>query len=124
VRRLFSNFATGAPGLGLLLLRLSAGIGLVAQGALALRGTLPLGAVLLYALTVSIGLLLMVGLWTPIAGTVLAILAPWHALLHASNPWTCVLMGILGAGLALLGPGAWSVDARLFGWKRIRISDR
>jgi hypothetical protein len=46
VRRLFSNFATGAPGLGLLLLRLTAGIGLVAQGILALCGTLPLGQVL------------------------------------------------------------------------------
>jgi putative oxidoreductase len=124
VRRLFSNFAAGAPGLGLLLLRLTAGIGLVAQGVLALCGTLPLGPVLLYVLTIGIGLLLMVGLWTPVAGTILAILALWHAFLHASNPWTCVLMGILGAGLALLGPGAWSVDARLFGCKRIRISDR
>jgi putative oxidoreductase len=27
----------------------------------------------------------------------------------------------LGAALAMLGPGAWSVDARLFGRKRIRI---
>jgi putative oxidoreductase len=124
VRRLFSNFATGAPGLGLLLFRLTAGIGLVAQGVLALRGTLPLGLVLLYVLTIGIGLLLMVGLWTPVAGTILAILALWHAFLQASNPWTWVLMGILGAGLALLGPGAWSVDALLFGCKRIRISDR
>lgn len=124
MRRLFSNFATGAPGLGLLLFRLTAGIGLVAHGVLALRGVLPLGPVLLYVLTIGIGLLLLVGLWTPVAGTILAILALWHTFLHASNPWTCVLMGILGVGLALLGPGAWSVDARLFGWKRIRISDR
>ena len=73
---------------------------------------------------IGIGLLLLVGLWTPIAGTMLAILGLLHAFLHAANPWTCLLMAILGAALALLGPGVWSVDARLFGWKRIRISGR
>jgi len=124
VRRLFSNFAGGAPGVGLLLLRLAAGIGLVAQGILALRGAPPLGPALLHILSIAVGLLLLVGLWTPIAGTMLAILALLHAAFHLANPWTCLLMGILGAALALLGPGAWSVDARLFGWKRIRISDR
>ena len=124
MRRLFSNFANGAPGIGLLLLRLTVGIGLAAQGVLALRGTLPLGPVFLQVLTIGIGLLLLIGLWTPVAGAILAILGSWHAFLHAANPWTSVLMGMLGAGLALLGPGAWSVDARLFGWKRIRISDQ
>jgi len=124
LRRLFSNFASGAPGLGLLLLRLAAGIGLAADGVLALRGAPSFGLALLHVLTISIGLLLLVGLWTPIAGTMLAILALLHASLHLDNPWTCVLMGILGAALALLGPGAWSIDARLFGWKRIRIPDR
>jgi uncharacterized membrane protein YphA (DoxX/SURF4 family) len=123
VRRLFSNFAGGAPGLGLLLLRLAAGIGLGAQGILALRGSLSLGPALLHVLTVGVGLLLLIGLWTPVAGTMLAILALVHASFHLANPWTCVLMGILGAAVALLGPGVWSVDARLFGWKRIRIPD-
>jgi uncharacterized membrane protein YphA (DoxX/SURF4 family) len=105
------------------LLRLSAGVGLVAQGFLALRGNLSLGLAFLCVLTIGTGLLLLVGFWTPVAGTMQAILSLRHAILHDPNPWTYVLMGILGAGLALLGPGAWSVDARLFGWKRIRISD-
>jgi len=30
----------------------------------------------------------------------------------------------LGVALALLGPGAYSIDARLFGWKRIDVRDR
>jgi hypothetical protein len=30
----------------------------------------------------------------------------------------------VGVALALVGPGKWSVDARLFGWKRINIPNR
>jgi len=36
-----------------------------------------------------------------------------------ADPWNCIFLGALGAALALVGPGAWSVDAYLFGWKRI-----
>ena len=38
-------------------------------------------------------------------------------------PRVYVLVATLGAALALLGTGAWSVDARLFGWKRIDLSE-
>ena len=124
MRRLFSTFAHGAPGVGLLLLRVVAGIALVFQAAMALRSGPPLGPTILYVLTGVVGLLLLVGFWTPIAGTILAILASWSTFLHPADPLSWILLGTLGAALALLGPGGWSADARLFGWKRVEIPDR
>jgi putative oxidoreductase len=124
VRRLFSTFAHGAPGLGLLLLRVVAAIAVVFQAAMAVRGGPPLGPTILYVLTGVVGLLLLVGLWTPIAGTLLATLASWAAFLHPADPLSWILLGTLGAALALLGPGGWSADARLFGWKRVELPDR
>jgi len=83
-----------------------------------------MGPTLLDALTGVIGILLLVGLWTPITGTLLAILALWNAFFHLPDLLRWILFGTLGAALALLGPGGWSVDARLFGWKRVELPDR
>lgn len=123
MRRLYSTFAQGPPGLGLLLIRLLAGIIAIVHGVSGLRSEAPVAPVSLYVLCIALGSLLVIGLWTPVGGTLLALTALWNAVAHPEYRWGCVVVGTLGIALALLGPGMWSVDAHLFGWKRVEIRD-
>jgi uncharacterized membrane protein YphA (DoxX/SURF4 family) len=72
--------------------------------------------------------LLLVGSWTPVAGVLMAVAELGLALSHPADPhpdpWMHIRLGALGAALAMLGPGALSVDARRFGRKRIQIPQR
>jgi uncharacterized membrane protein YphA (DoxX/SURF4 family) len=74
------------------------------------------------------GLLLLLGLWTPLAGIAVAIDELWIAFLPHFSPlydqWLQVLLAVLAAAVAMLGPGAWSIDARLFGRKRFEIDGK
>ena len=84
--------------------------------------------VVLCLIAAAAGLLLLLGLWTPAAGIAVAIVELWIALsplvAQLSDPWLHLLLAVLATALAMLGPGAWSVDARLFGRKRFDIDDR
>jgi putative oxidoreductase len=43
------------------------------------------------------------------------------AFTRPGDPLTHIILASLAAGLALVGPGAWSIDARLYGWKRVDL---
>ena len=105
-------------------MRLVAGLTLVVRSAAGLSGELTIGPTPLLVFQIILGLLLLAGLWTPVAGTLVAVIQIVYLLLRTGDPWTHILLATLGIALALLGPGAWSVDARLFGWRRIDIRDR
>ena len=105
-------------------MRLAIGTALVVRRSIELQSAPPTSLALIHVLAIASGMLLLAGLWTPIAGVVLAVIEIWGAFMHPRDPWSYILLGTLGAALAMLGPGAWSVDARLFGWKRIDPPDR
>ena len=123
MRRLFSNFARGWPGIGLLLIRLAAGLSLIIHGLQTFQvGETP-ASLVLNVLTIGDGALLLMGLWTPIAGFLVIGIAIGQTIIHHENPYPAILLATIGAALALVGPGALSMDAWLFGWKRIDIGN-
>jgi putative oxidoreductase len=116
MQRLYSTFARGWPGMGLLSLRVTAAITAFhfSGGALALNRSLSTTVI-----EGAAALLLCAGLWTPIAGSTLAGVAVWTAFSRTDDPWALILLAAVGVALAMLGPGAWSLDALLFGRRRM-----
>jgi putative oxidoreductase len=128
MQRLFSTFPGGWPGFGLLLLRLGVGIALISfgiSGFLAASGEPT--ALIRDSLEAAGAILLILGLWTPVMGALISLDELWIALSLYSSPsdghWNHVFLAVLTAGVAMLGPGAWSIDARLFGRKRFDMAD-
>jgi putative oxidoreductase len=117
-------FPGGWPGAGLLVLRLAAAIPLIIGGGLAVRDAPQLVLHAIYFATIGVGILLLAGLWTPITGALQAIIELWTVFSQADAAIVHILLAALGVSLVMLGPGAWSVDARLFGRKRIDIRGR
>jgi uncharacterized membrane protein YphA (DoxX/SURF4 family) len=137
--RSYSKFPAGSVGLALFLLRLAAGFGLVSEGIylLTTSGTTSetTSVVLLGLALVASAIMLILGLRTTLAGSVAAICTAGSVLSGIDrvnqsktevDAWVFLfaLVFVLSSSLALAGPGGYSLDARLSGWRKIRLSSR
>jgi uncharacterized membrane protein YphA (DoxX/SURF4 family) len=131
LHRLFSAFPAGLPGVGLLLLRVVVSAALVAHGVLCLvsSDSITLVVSVSTALLLLSGGCLLIGFLTPILSLLgglecLGIVWSWFPF-QLLSPFESKLalapIIAMSIAIALLGPGAFSLDARLFGWKEIVI---
>ena len=96
----------------------------IARGLSELRAAQPAQPGIVEIAAIIAGVLLTVGLWTPVSGCLVAAFALWALITQSGDLASSVLLAAVGAALAMIGPGVWSLDARLFGWTRIVIRDR
>jgi len=131
LQRVFSTFPDGVPGAGLLLLRAAVGVTFIVQGAAYFADRHGLGFLTLFValLTLASGALLLIGYLTPFAGVLGGLFCACNALSWFPTPnlelfeakLTAALATAIALALICLGPGAFSLDARLFGRREIII---
>jgi len=106
-------------------MRVVAGSALVVRAGLTLwSDPPPMNVTIPAILLLGAGILLIAGLWTPMAGASVALIEVWKMLMIPGDKSLWLMLGTAGAALAMLGPGLWSVDARLYGWKRLEATPR
>lgn len=119
MQRIFSMFPVGLPGAGLVCLRLTAALSLCLATQL-MRSTIPAIAWLLEVLC----FLMIIGFATPVLATLCALIGIYTLVSTGGAAWNCAGISIpVAMALALLGPGGYSVDARLFGRRSVVIND-
>jgi uncharacterized membrane protein YphA (DoxX/SURF4 family) len=128
VQRFFSSFPDGRFGAGLLLLRAIASLVGISLVVVRLIGTSPAALDMVTgAVSIASCLAVLVGLFTPASATILAVTVAWfwfpvHAdVLRLGVPAALMTIAV-AVSISLLGPGAFSIDARLFGPREIVIS--
>jgi uncharacterized membrane protein YphA (DoxX/SURF4 family) len=130
VQRTFSSFPSGWAGAALLVSRLVVGAPATLEAGLIIaRNHAPAYVATIAAASVTIaGLALIIGFLTPIAsaficliGAVIMVSIPPAALLLFNSRMAAFEFVVMSAVLVILGPGAISVDARLFGRREVAI---
>ena len=128
MQRLFSTFPNRWPGLGILLLRSVVGSAAILRSVdwLNTNSAQNWHGLTLAVLAILAGCLLIAGLLTPLACVLLIACCAVDAVTHTTGPshpstGTIIQTIVSTAAIALLGPGAFSFDSRLFGRREIII---
>jgi putative oxidoreductase len=121
LQRLYSTFANGWPGVGLLIQRIVGAFVLVRFCVIHLTDSPFSISMIPHIIGACAAILFLVGLWTPFVGTLIAAVELWIAVSHFSDPWISIMLATFGGTGAMLGPGAFSVDARLFGRRHLEV---
>ena len=128
LQRTFSTFPAGWVGAALLVLRVSVGATAILEVRLAVIGGHSLLNLAAAFIAVLAGLALIIGLLTPVVSAVLAaggaaILLGLHAavLRLLDSRMALFEFVVMAAVVVILGPGATSIDARLFGRREVAI---
>lgn len=115
----FSMFPSGRAGIALLFLRTSVAAAFL-LGALLGSYSLPVTVV-----SAGVALSLFAGFATPICATLCTLAGAVFAFKTTGATTICAaLVALTSLALALIGPGAYSLDARVFGRRRIVFTSR
>lgn len=130
MQRLFSAFPGGAPGVGILGLRAAAAGTVIwaAAAGLTRASDPPLAAWAIGITAIAMSICVLIGAITPPASLLLGLIVAvgWVRFPDATSIHTpgALLLVSDAVALALIGPGAFSVDARLFGRRKIVLTRR
>ena len=125
MQRLYSTFPGAWPGVALLLLRCVAAAALIAYANGGVWLSLTPALLFMHGLTIMTAMMLIGGLWTPVAGVAQALLELYSNFSSSTAAdFNHMLWAAVGLCVAMLGPGACSVDSRLFGRRRIDVQRR
>jgi putative oxidoreductase len=121
MQRLFSTFPNSWPGGGLLLLRIALALPVATDGLFMLLGVQNPWSVAVGLVSILASALVLLGLWTPFAAAILCLAQLSTLFLGGFDLQTQISRAAIAVSLVMLGPGAWSIDRRLFGRKRIDV---
>lgn len=132
MQRTFSSFPSGWAGTALLLLRVVVGASATLQASLVMAGGHVVRLAWLAAISMAIaGAALMIGFLTPIASVLVCFggavimftCIPPAPLLLFDSRMAAFEFVVMSTVLVILGPGAISLDARLFGRRQVEIPE-
>lgn len=119
MQRLFSMFPVGLPGIGLFCLRITAALSL----SLTMRSTRTGFQGLEWLLEI-LCFLLIVGLATPLLASCCVLIGVYALASSGGAAWQCAGISVpVAVALVLLGPGGYSIDAKLFGRRSVVLND-